>query len=108
MAPEACLGKQSMRSDFYSLGMVCRELILGGQEYGATEFTEPEKLIRYVIAQKKCMKPLRDTDQDSQKLMNIVNKLTAYDRNDRYDEDCLELLSDINSFINILDKEVIK
>lgn len=108
MAPEACIGDQSMRSDFYSLGMVCRELILGGQEYGAAEIKEPDKLIRHLITQKKCMKPLRDTEQDSQKLMNIVNKLTAYDRSDRYDEDCLELLSDINNFINTLDKEVIK
>lgn len=104
MSPEACREVLSLKGDLYSLGMVCRELIMGTKEYGMISYSKPEELINYLIEQKRKMLPLRSSEPESQKLVDIINKLTEFDRDNRYDEDCIELLTDINAFVSVLQK----
>ncbi len=97
MSPEACRKIQSLKSDLYSLGMVCRELIVGEKEYGSITYCKYEELINYLLEQKRNLRPLRSSDPEIQKLVDIINKLTSYNRDDRYNEDCIELLTDIRN-----------
>ena len=91
IAPESLLtGEYSKRSDFYGLGMSVRELIVG------REIHERDRLALY--EEKKNLRPLTVKDYNCPELIRIINKLTEFEAERRYD-DFTSVINDLKELI---------
>lgn len=80
----------STRGDFYSLGLTLREII-NGKEYECDILNK-----RLLYEEKKKLKPLITENPSLKLLYKIINKLSAFDKNNRYAGDGIELMNDLN------------
>ena len=110
MAPESLKGQYSARSDFYSLGMIIRELLVGRREYELPSASEIEgqSVFDYMYEIKSKLKPLNSKDFSVPALINIINRCTAFRKEDRYSSyrqlvlDNKKLLSNLKLDLNKL------
>ena len=102
IAPESLMGDCSPRSDFYSLGMSIREYFLG-RELGKNLNTDMPRneIIEKLYKEKAELRPLTENDTGSPQLANVVNKLTSFDRNNRY-KDYKDLIINLNKLVEEL------
>ncbi|MEE0874801.1 MAG: hypothetical protein UIH27_15210 [Ruminococcus sp.] len=82
LSPEGLRGVCSKRSDLFELGMVIREMLVG------REFEVPDGEAKEVAEElyqiKKGLQPLNEAEFECPELIRIVNKLTRFDREERY------------------------
>ena len=97
LSPESLKGCYSQRSELYSLGMVISEMLVG-KEFDVPEEGELKEIAEKVYQIKKERNPLDETKFECPGLIRIVNKLTCFNREDRY-QDYRAALKDV---INLL------
>ncbi len=100
IAPERLKGENSLRSDFYSLGFVGRELLKGEEITADPRLgTSPEQ-INFIYKQKVQLKPLSaDECPSCPDLIELINKMTTFDRSERH-SNYKELVTDFNRLID--------
>lgn len=85
IAPESLKGQYSNKSEFYSLGMTAREWLVG-HELTIPSITElaGESLFDRLYEEKAKLMPLKENVFTCPQLVRVINKLTQFDRADRY------------------------
>lgn len=83
LSPEGLRGVFSKRSDLFELGMVIREM-LAGKEFEIPDGGENKEIAEKLYQTKKNLQPLDETEFECPGLIRIVNKLTRFDREERY------------------------
>lgn len=99
ISPGALRGNYSRRDDYFSLGRMIRSLLVGKEiGYPSQEELKGESLFDYLYRKVADLKPLDENKFDDPDLIRIVNKLTEFDRDNRY-RDHAELLGDLKKLI---------
>lgn len=99
IAPGPLRGDYSRRDDFFSLGRMIRKIIVGPEiGYPSESELNGRSLFDYWYDQIAALKPLEEDEYGNPELICIVNKLTMFDRNDRY-QTYEELINDIQKLI---------
>ena len=83
ISPESLRGCYSKKSDLYSMGMIIREMLVG-REYDIPEDGDIKEVIDSLYHIKSELKPLDESKFNSPQLIRIVNRLTRFDREERY------------------------
>lgn len=102
LSPEGLRGVCSKRSDLFELGMVIREMLVG-REF-EVPVGEAKEVAEELYQIKKGLQPLNEADFECPELIRIVNKLTRFDRDERYPDyraamkDVIALLKSSNEF----------
>lgn len=96
ISPESLRGCFSKRSDLFSLGMVIREMLVG------REFEVPDGEIKELVEKlyqiKKELQPLDEAKFECPELVRIVNRLTRFNREERY-PDYRNALKDVTALL---------
>lgn len=82
LSPEGLRGVCSKRSDLFELGMVIREMLVG-REF-EVPYGEAKEVAEELYQIKKGLQPLNEAEFECPELIRIVNKLTRFDREERY------------------------
>lgn len=101
IAPGPLKGNYSRRDDFFSLGRMIRKIFVGVEiDNPSDEELNGRSRFDYWHDQIKALKPLVEDAYDNPGLIQIVNKLTEFDRDNRYQnshdliDDLIELIKD--------------
>lgn len=108
IAPESLKGGYSPRSDFYALGMTIREYFAGTEldvSYD-TSLPKADRLAK-LYEDKEKLRPFTEADVGCPQLAEVINKLTAFDRDDRY-SDYKELIHALNKLVKELNLDISK
>lgn len=106
VAPESLKGDYSPRSDFYALGMALREYYSGPEiDLAFDPSMSRQQIIERIYNAKARLRPLTENDTGCPQLAEIINKLTAFNREDRY-RNYRELMVTLNRLIKELDVDI--
>lgn len=100
-SPDALEGKNSKRSDIYSLGATARALILQRTDELITYDSHNSPVsLSLLIEQKRNLKPMQPADESFRFICNVINKAMSFNTMDRF-QTAVELLNTLkptNSF----------
>lgn len=100
-SPDALEGKNSKRSDIYSLGATARALILQRTDELITYDSHNNPVsLSFLIEQKRKLKPMQPSDESFRFICNVINKAMSFNITDRFQSavELLNTLKPINSF----------
>lgn len=100
-SPEALKGRNSKRSDIFSLGATARSLILQRTDELITYDSHNNPVsLSFLIEQKKNLKPMQSSDESFSFICNVINKAMSFNIMDRFQSavELLNTLKPINSF----------
>lgn len=100
-SPDALEGKNSKRSDIYSLGATARALILHRTDELITYDSHNNPVsLSFLIEQKRKLKPMQPSDESFRFICNVINKAMSFNITDRFQSavELLNTLKPINSF----------
>lgn len=100
-SPDALRGKNSKRSDIYSLGATARALILQSTDEIITYDSHNNPVsLDFLIEQKRNLTPMKPIDESYAFICNVINKAMSFNINDRFQTavELLNTLKPINSF----------
>lgn len=99
ISPGALKGNYSPRDDLFSEGRMMRKIFVGSEiDYPSESELNGRSLFDYWYDQIKSLKPLDEDAYGNPELIRIINKLTEFERDKRY-QNCGELFTDIKNLI---------
>ena len=100
IAPGPLKGDYSCRDDLFSLGRMIREIFVGIEiDYPSEKELNGKSIFDYWYDQIEALEPLDENGYDNPELIRIINKLTEFKRENRY-QNYQELLNDLKTLIN--------